>query len=318
MARPNACVPAGVPAGAVALRGTGMVLGRLMSKVLGRNTKVSSLRKRAVVLAVSALVIGGLAGCGSGSDSTSSSGQSGDALTELLNNVKVSLQKAVDTTDSAKSVSFTMSGTIGGETQQGEGSIVLSDPPRVQMTVSDPSGEKQVVRMIGAVAYTEIPAEEQADMDGKKWLKMDLSTLGAGKSFSSFEDVDPVSQVKKMLAGDDVTAVGKETVDGVETVHYTTTVPLDKHLEQIDAELREGVRKSLSEAGVETLTTDVWVDEQYRPRQVRVQMGPAGDLTVNYREYDKDITVEEPPADETADFKDILGDLSDLQTELGQ
>jgi hypothetical protein len=128
--------------------------------------------------------------------------------------------------------------------------------------------------------------------------------------------MDPVKSVRTLLEGSEVTVVGEETINGVKTVHYTSTVPVDTYLGQLDAELRDSVREELARGGVTEVVTDVWVDEQYQPRRVKLVMGTMSDMTIDYTDYGKPVSIDAPPADETLDFAEMMSELQDLLSEV--
>ncbi|MFF4879233.1 MULTISPECIES: hypothetical protein [unclassified Micromonospora] len=273
-----------------------------------------SLWKKTAVVAVSALTALAVSACGAKSGSSEAPKQP-SVLELLASDLKGSLQKTVDATDKTDSVTVTMTGTAGGEKISMQGVLDLGDPLKAEMKTSDPDGTTTTVRMIGAVVYVEIPAEDRASTGGKRWMKMDLSAVGeqAGMDFTKqFEDVDPIKQVKTLLATEGVTVVGQETVNGAPTVHYTVTTPVTTYLGQVDAKLRADVEKGLAKQGVKEIKIDLWVDEQYRPRRAGMVMGKMGDMVVDYTDYGKAATIETPPAAETADFAEMLKGLEGL------
>ncbi|SCF30916.1 hypothetical protein GA0070612_6243 [Micromonospora chokoriensis] len=275
--------------------------------------------KKSVAVAVSALTVFAVSACGttSGGSGGSDAAKQPSVLELLASDLKGSLQKTADATTKSDSVTVSMTGTAGGEKVEMKGVIDLGDPVKAEMTTKDPKGASTVVRMIGGVVYVEIPAEDRADMNGKRWMKMDLSEAGkqAGMNVGKqFEDIDPTKQVKTLLATEGTKVVGQETVNGAATVHYTVTVPVATHLEQIDAKLRAGVEQQMTKMGVKEIITDLWVDEQYQPRRAAMKMGPLGDLVMDYTDYGKAVTVEEPPAAETLDFAEMLKGLQGLTT----
>lgn len=130
-----------------------------------------------------------------------------------------------------------------------------------------------------------------------------------------FRNVDPTQQAKTLIASGQVKAVGQETIGGVKTVHYTGTTPLAAYLEQLDPSMRDTVQKGLASKGVTEVRTELWIDAQYQVRRCHMVMGDT-DLTSDYGDYGKPVNVVEPPAAETTDLADMLGnlDLSDLTT----
>ena len=61
---------------------------------------------------------------------------------------------------------------------------------------------------------------------GKTWMSLDLQKAGkaAGVDFSSLSAQTPGQTLEQLKASGDVTKVGTETLDGVETTHYTATL----------------------------------------------------------------------------------------------
>lgn len=276
----------------------------------GEGVYVSSWKKPAL-MAVSALTAFAVSACGVTSGASEAPKQP-SVLELLASDLKGSLLKAAEATDKTDSVTVTMTGTMAGEKISVQGLLDLGDPLKAEMKMTNSKGAT-TVRMIGAVIFTEIPAENRAGTGGKRWMKMDLTGLSemAGSGFAKqFEDVDPVKQVKTLLAIDGTTVVGQETVNGVPTVHYTVTTPVATYLKQIDAMRRDTTEQTLAAQGVKELTIDLWVDEQYRPRRAGLVMGTMGDMVIDYTDYDKTVTIETPPPAETADFAEMLKGLT--------
>ncbi|WP_422740301.1 hypothetical protein ACN263_14355 [Micromonospora sp. WMMD729] len=276
-----------------------------------------SLWKKTAVVAVSALTALAASACAvaTGSSGSSDAPKQTSVLELLASDLKGSLQKTMDTTDKSDSVTLTMTGTAGGEKISMQGVLDLGDPVKAEMTMADPKDGPTVVRLIGTAFYVEVPAKDRANMGGKRWLKMDMGSIGqqAGMDFSKqFEDIDPTKQVKTLLASEGVTVVGEETVNGAKTVHYTVTTPVATQLAQVDAKLRAGVEKQFAAAGVKEVKIDLWVDEQYRPRRAGTNMGAMGDVLVDYTDYGKPVSIETPSAAETTDFAEMLQDLKGL------
>ncbi|MEU1585345.1 hypothetical protein [Micromonospora sp. NPDC005710] len=275
-----------------------------------------SLWKRPALTAVAALTAFAVSACGVTSGASDEPKQP-TVLEMLASDLKGSLLKTAEATDKTGSVTVTMTGTMGGEKISMQGALDLGDPLKAEMTMTDPKGDKTTVRMIGAVIFAEIPAENRTGTGGKRWMKMDLTGLSgmAGTGFTKqFEDVDPIKQVKTLLALDGTTVVGQETVNGVPTVHYTVTTPVATYLKQIDAMRRDATERTLATQGVKELKIDLWVDEQYRPRRAGLVMGAMGDMVVDYTDYGKAVTVETPPPAETTDFAEMLKGLQGLNT----
>ncbi|MET8087517.1 hypothetical protein [Micromonospora sp. NPDC005237] len=273
-----------------------------------------SLWKKTAVVTLSAITALSASACGVASGSSEAPKQP-SVLELLASDLKGSLQKTMDVTDKSDSVTMTMTGTVGGEKISMQGVMDLGDPVKAEMTTADPDGDTTTIRLIGTVFYVEVPTKDRASMGGKRWMKMDMISIGqqAGMDFSKqFEDIDPTKQVKTLLAAEGVTVIGAETVNGARTVHYTVTTPVATQLAQVDAKLRAGVEKQFAAAGVKEIKVDLWVDEQYRPRRAGTVMGAMGDMVVDYTDYGKAVTIETPPPAETSDFAEMLQGLKNL------
>jgi hypothetical protein len=226
----------------------------------------------------------------------------------LVSDAKGSLSKVADKATKAESVAMTMKGTAAGETFEGEGAFFYGKDPKAEFTMTA-AGTTTKMLIIGPVIYLELPEKQRAEADGKRWMKMDVGAADAqaGAAFTKqMDDIDPVRQVKTLLAAESVTVVGEETIDGVKTVHYTVTVPPSTYLGELDGKVREKAEKELLEQGVKDIKTDIWVDEEYQPRRVHVVMDKASDVTVDYTDYGKPVNIEAPPAAEVFDLAEML------------
>ncbi|MGN9906427.1 hypothetical protein ACTMTJ_02640 [Phytohabitans sp. LJ34] len=248
-----------------------------------------------------------LGACGS-TPTTPDAPQQQNVLALLVSDAKGSLQKVVDSATKAESVKLRMDGEADGKAFSGQGVLRYGKDPKAEITMQI-AGKSTTIRMIGPIFYIAIPEAERAEMQGKSWMKMDLTAAagGSGSEFTKqFDEMDPVRQVKTLLAADTVTVVGEETIDGVKTVHYTVTNPVAAYLGQLDPAKKAAAEKEIAKAGVKDVKTDVWVDEKYQPRRMHVVMGTVSDTTVDYVEYGTSATVEAPPAAEVIDFDEML------------
>jgi hypothetical protein len=119
-----------------------------------------------------------------------------------------------------------------------------------------------------AVMYMRLPALAKVIPGGKPWVKMDLNAIGsqAGIDLSQFTQFinDPSRMIDWLRAASgDVTTIGTEKVDGVETTHYRATVDLDKYPDLVPAEQQGPMRKAIDSLEKTTHVTEfpihVWV-----------------------------------------------------------
>jgi len=275
---------------------------------------VSRWKNIAVLAAATASVVAGT-GCGPSTASQEAAQQS-SVLELLANDLKGSLQEAADRTSKVETVRATMGATGGPEEFEMQIAMDLRDSVSVEMVMAT-QGEVTTIRLIDSVMYMEIPETVRERNDGKRWMEMDFSAASGTGLDEQIRDADPVQQVKTLLELEGVTVVGEETVGGVPTVHYSVTVTTEEHLAllekqgELDSASLANAEDQLAEFGVAEIQTELWIDEQYWPRRARVTMGEMGLMTVDYTDYNEPVTIETPPAAETTDFAELLGDLGE-------
>ena len=153
----------------------------------------------------------------------------------------------------------------------------------------------------GTTIYMKSPLFGAALPAGKTWMKIDLQKIGKsrGIDFSQLMGQDPAQSFAQLQASGHVTKVGDETIDGVDTTHYRGKIDL--------AKLPQAARiKGLANAKYGPY--DVWIgkDDGY-VRRVRTSYAvqqQAIALTMSFSDFGKDVTVNVPPASETADATD--------------
>ena len=116
-------------------------------------------------------------------------------------------------------------------------------------------------------------------------------------------DKNPATESTFLTGSKDVEKVGPQTVDGVETTHYTGSLPLSTmraSLKDEDKATRKRREKSLEQyekMGISTLTMDMWIDGDDRTKQFRMRgeanKGPL-DLTITFLDYNKPVAVDGP------------------------
>jgi hypothetical protein len=250
------------------------------------------------------------AGCTAKPGASSATPVKPASVLELMaKDVSGSVRKTADNTDKITSVTVTMTGTAAGKSIQGHGSIGFDGQLRAEITMTTALAGQGTARMLGPVIYVQLPAGQRAELNGKSWLKMDLSQSKDGADMAKqFNDMDPGKQVRTLLDSGSIAAVGQEVVGGVPTVHYAGTVPVAKYLGQMDSASRAQVEKQLSDKGISEVKLDLWVDEKYLPRRAHSVTGDT-DVTVEYSDFNKPVSVVAPPASDTVDLQDLMKNL---------
>ncbi|KOV93403.1 lipoprotein [Streptomyces sp. NRRL B-1140] len=239
------------------------------------------------------------------------------------------IAKAAKNTEDITSLQYRLKGTVPESGRvEGEASMRLKPTIAMSMKMTAPdqaAGESVEIRLVDKAMYLGGGAEMAKEMDGKRWLKFDLSGSDAAKDLdkmgsTSQAEQNPAAESTFLKGAKDVKKVGSEKVDGVETTRYTGTVTLADlraSLKDDKAATRKQREKSIKQyekLGVDKLTMDMWVDGEDHTKQFRMKgqadKGPM-DMTITFLDYNKPVTVTAPPAKDVAD-------LSEMFKELGQ
>lgn len=281
---------------------------------MGLSVRTRRTRGGAIGVGVSALLLAaGAVGC------------SGDSESPEMEPA-AAVAAAAKNAEEIKSLRYKMTGEVPEQgTVEGEASMSI-DPLEMDMTMSvegptaTQSGEVQI-RLLDQVMYIGGGPEMAKEMDGKSWMKMDLSALGEDNPLNLDElgagqtTQNPAAESGFLAGAEDVEKVGTETIDGVETTHYKGTVSLDdlrKGNEGESKALREQREKSIEQyekMGVETLDMDMWIDGEDRTKQFRMQGEADGgplDMTITFLDYNQPVEIEAPPAEDTFDFAEMM------------
>ncbi|MFD4698141.1 hypothetical protein [Streptomyces niveus] len=280
-------------------------------------------------------VVAGVAGCQGGDSGSKKAG--GSSVTEVLT-------AAYEKTAAAKSakVSMTMSMPQGTAGAAGGGDMEMSgvmgwDPMMMDMTVTgsmmqaEPDAPDEI-RMLWVknAMYMDMGAEAAKDMDGKRWMKLDLAAAAEASGdpavtkelTGGMENMnqDPAQQLALLLDSPNVKHVGSEKVDGVEARHYKGTLTVDEMLESnegldvLSAKERKDLLATVEKSGIKGYDTEVWVNEDDYPVKMIVGMDtPQGEVKIsaNYSDYGAKASVQTPPAADTVDLFEMLGGLGD-------
>ncbi|MFD1658868.1 DUF1396 domain-containing protein [Streptomyces caeni] len=233
---------------------------------------------------------------------------------------------AAKNADAVTSVHYRMKGTVPGAGRVG-GEAVMSVKPlamSMKMTAEDQAVDGPVeIRLVGKAMYVGGGARMAKEMDGKSWVKFDMSALGADKQLNGDQlgagraDQNPAQESTFLTASKNVKKLGTETVDGVRTTHYEGTLTLADlraSLKGKDRATRERREKSIDQyekMGADTITMDMWMDGASHTKQFRMRSDtPEGrlDMTITFLDFNKPVTVTAPPAEDTVDLGDMMKD----------
>jgi hypothetical protein len=232
--------------------------------------------------------------------------------------------KAAKNTEEIDSLRYRMTGRAPEEGRveaEAEMQIKPTLAMSMKMTALDQGADaKAEIRIVDKAMYIGGGAAAAKEMDGKSWIKFDLSALGADKELNqlggaSQADKNPATESTFLTGAKDVEKVGTETVDGVKTTHYKGTVTLadlEKSLGDEDKATREKRQKSIEQyekMGVDKLTMDMWIDGDDHTKQFRMRgdadKGPL-DMTITFLGFNEPVKVTAPPAKDTVDLAEMM------------
>ncbi|MEU0909319.1 hypothetical protein [Streptomyces althioticus] len=298
--------------------------------------------KRAGVCLTAAAVVVGLAGCQDGDDGggkkagASAEGQTREEAAEVL-------QAAFKKTSEAKSSKIRMTIQTSGTAAE-SGTMEMSgvqgwDPAVMDVTMKGSGfaaagpGTPEQMRMImlDGVMYVDMGAEQAAEMDGKRWMKMDFKALADASGDPEVQkqmtgglenmNQDPAQQLALLLESSSLKHVGPEKVDGVEAQHYKGTLSFEEMVDAntsfdlLSKEERDELVATAEKSGMKGYDTEIWVNEDDLPVKMVVGMTMAQGtmkMTSHFSDYGAKAEVEAPPAGETLDFMQMLKDLESL------
>lgn len=290
----------------------------------------TTVRRLALAVAAAAALTGGVTACGSSDDSGDSDDAKGSGKGGLSVSPIAALRTIENTTDKADSAKVESETTMGSVmSMKAKGALGWADGLTGNMTITYTGGQMaETMRQAGTTSmearylpeayYAKMGERFAAQADGKHWVKYaydDLERIGGGSGAymkDAMQNSTPHQSVKMLLASGDVKKVGEEKVRGVDTTHYSGTVNVAELAEQSsglsESQLAD-MKKQLEQAGITTETIDIWVnDENLLVKKTERGQMKTGRLsaTAYYSDYGTEVSAEEPPAGDTADFKDLM------------
>ncbi|WP_258527789.1 hypothetical protein [Streptomyces sp. NBRC 110611] len=292
-------------------------------------------------------LVAGVAGCQNGAEKDGGSDKAGAQAQSRTPAQAVTA--AYKKTRAAKSAKFRMAMSMPGPAAAGGGDMKAEgvtgwNPSVMDMTVdmskvAAASGGPQKMRMImkdGAM-YMEAGQMPGQDMEGKRWLKLDLKAAaeasGDEKAVQQMtrglDDMnqDPAQQLALMLDSPSIKHVGAEKIDGKQNQHYKGKLTVDEALKsnkQADAlspEERKKLLERVKKAGVTGYDIDVWVNEDDYPSKMNIAMDGKQGLTkmqMDLYDYGAKAEVSTPAEDETVDLFKMLKEAAEKQKALAQ
>ncbi|MEV7566384.1 hypothetical protein [Streptomyces tanashiensis] len=305
--------------------------------------------KRAGVALTAVAVVTGVAGCQDGGDARTGAkaGTEADApKVQSLGEVTKVIQAAYEKTSAAKAAKVKMTMTMEGVGAE-SGTMEMTGvqgwaPAAMDITVKgsmlsagNPDGPEQMrMIMLDDAMYMDMGAAQAAEMDGKRWMKLDMKAAAEASGDKALQkqmtggldsmNQDPAQQLALLLDSPDLKHIGAEKVNGMETQHYKGTLSFEQMLKANESSKllskadHDKLIANVKKTGLKGYDTEFWVTEDGYPARMDIGMTmAAGTMQVraDYTDYGTEIAVQAPPAKETVDLFDML---KGLGKDLGQ
>ena len=228
------------------------------------------LGKRAAALAgVGALVVTGVAACGSAGRSHGSAGPTTGGSADEGHAV----QAAYTTTTKAKTATFRLDETIQAKSSSGSSqTAVITGSGQANFatkaftaSINAPSGGTIKILLVNGTEYLQVPAAERSQIPGHRaWVSINLNTLSQARLGASFSQIastgnsnpaQALSQLSAVSRG--VSRIGSATVAGVPVTEYRAQVSLDKAAARAQgkggAEVAQAFRQEIRALGTAAL-----------------------------------------------------------------
>ncbi|NML50326.1 hypothetical protein HHL19_11710 [Streptomyces sp. R302] len=285
--------------------------------------------KRAGVATLSAAaLVAGLAGCNDGD---------AKAVGEALGDPLQALTAAYEKTSAAKAAKVTMTMSIKGVGAE-SGTMEMTGvqgwaPASMDITMKgsmlsagNPEAPEQMrMVMLDNVMYMDMGEKQAAEMDGKRWMKLDMKAAAEASGDKALQkqmtggldnmNQDPAQQLALLIDSPDLKHVGAEKVNGMETEHYKGTLTFEQMLaanessKLLSKEEHDKLIENVKKTGLKGYDTEVWVNKDGYPARMDIGMEMAEgtvQIRADYSDYGTKAAVQAPPASETVDLFKML------------
>lgn len=236
-----------------------------------------------------------LTACGASSD-PSANGQGGSQQLAVLSQSNFAPALAAA---QAKANTVHIAATVDAVGQSGKVSADvegLKDPATLAMQMSfNVSGQQLQLVVADRALYvkgTGLPFQH------KPWLKVNVDDANNPLA-KLFDSANPAAYTAYLKGITRLTDQGVDTVDGVQTRHYSVTIDAAKMLANNPAFHGQ----SASSLGVPRVVKgDVYVDSKDQPVKMTVSLGKVLSFEAHFSRYGEDFSVQAPPADQVQEF----------------
>ncbi|MGO4629963.1 hypothetical protein AB4225_03315 [Streptomyces sp. 2RAF24] len=295
--------------------------------------------KRAGVSVAAVAVIAGVAGCqdGDGKAAGASSGkhQAGQTRDEMTKVIQAAYRKTADANSAKVKMTMDMqmpaapadSGTMemtGIQSWNPAGMDITMTGSALTAAGPEAPKESRMI-MLDQIMYVDMGAKRAAEMDGKRWMKLDLKAAAEASGDPAAQkqmtgglenmNQDPAQQLALLLESPNLKHVGSEKINGGDTEHYKGTLTFEQMLkankqsEVMTPKERDALVANMKKLGMKGYDTEVWVNQDGYPARMIVDMKMAQGtmkMRADYTDYGAKTSVQAPPAKDTFDLFEML------------
>jgi hypothetical protein len=207
-----------------------------------------------------------------------------------------------DGTASIRSAHLELEVDAAGNSIKGSGDETLKDgkAEAFDLTETIPGVGDIRVLMADGKTYVQLPAG--LNPSDKPWLLISTESSNPvvqqlATSLQSVTSSSSLDQYTAFTEAATVRVVGADQVNGADATHYALSVDVTKLPNDTPG------RSDLLSAGLVTLPVDLWVDGKGRPVKVSEELTVQGQKVttlVTLGDFDEDVTITAPPADQVA------------------
>jgi hypothetical protein len=195
--------------------------------------------------------------------------------------------------------------------------------PELEMSMSIGAGGQNISDvLVGSTIYLQYPGLSTMTQ-GKPWAKIDLTKAGgAVGSLSTIlnqaKNYDPTTQLSALLASGDVSEVGRQTVDGQQTTHYSGTLTsaqvlaLGTSQAHLTADQVAQLQTEFKTAGIKSETIDLWIGADKLPVEIKILQQASTTsvkMDMHLSDWGAKVNIGAPPADQVFDLTGKLGSI---------
>lgn len=213
-----------------------------------------------------------------------------------------------------KTAKATFDAGVAGQQVTGTGAFRFGTDFAATLTMATPGqGDISVVLLPGTF-YLKLPKDAGLPA-GKSWVKISKGDSGplAQSLAPALEQMssgfDPKDSLRYLEAASSIKSAGTETLDGVQTTKYVTTVDVARLVAAAQGTQKQQYQAML-DAGQKTLTATTWVGADQLPRKFSTTIdSPQGPVTASgtYSDWGAPVDIQEPPAAQVVAATELRG-----------